>query len=111
MNISRRNFLRLTLALNALSFLRTGTSFAARKTTLKLGAPVPFSFEILKALARERASHDYVAPPQPDPEIVKQIDYDAHGKLQYRKDAALWADGGSSYPVTFQHVGMFSPRP
>ncbi|CAI8862456.1 glucan biosynthesis protein [Methylocaldum szegediense] len=110
MNISRRNFLRLTLALNALSFLRTGTSFAARKTTLKLGAPVPFSFEILKALARERASHDYVAPPQPDPEIVKQIDYDAHGKLQYRKDAALWADGGSSYPVTFQHVGMFFPK-
>lgn len=110
MSLSRRNFLQLAVAVNALSLFKAGTVHAEPETGLKFGAPTPFSFETLKALARERAGRGYTPPPQPNPEVVKQIDYDAHGKLQYRKEAALWAETGSVYPISFQHVGMFFPK-
>ncbi|MFO1417857.1 MAG: glucan biosynthesis protein D [Methylotetracoccus sp.] len=108
MSLTRRNFLQLSLALNVLSLCRT--SAAAPRTTLKYGPQAPFSFDALKTMARDLAAREYVPPPRPDPEIVQQIDYDAHGKLKYNKDSALWADSGSVYPVTFQHVGMFFPK-
>ncbi|WP_139557365.1 glucan biosynthesis protein [Methylotetracoccus oryzae] len=110
MSLTRRHFMQLTLAASAFSALRVAGAESEPRVRLALGAPGPFSFDALKSMARERASRDYVPPPQPDPEIVKQIDYDAHGKLTYRKEAALWADSGSAYPVTFQHVGMFFPK-
>src|SRR3546814_9727767 len=47
-------------------------------------------------------------PPRPDPDIVQKIDYDAHGKLRFRKDFALYRDG--SFPISFQHVGMYFPK-
>ncbi len=69
-----------------------------------------FSFDALKALARERASQPYVAPPRPAPEIVSQIDYAVHGTLTYRPDRALFADGPGQFPVTFFHLGAFFPK-
>lgn len=108
MSLTRRSFLRLTLALNALSLLRV--SQAAAALGLKVGPPSPFSFDLLKTMARDKAAREYTPPPRPDPGIVEQIDYDAHGKLKYRKEAALWANSGSVYPVSFQHVGMFFPK-
>ncbi|QXP90486.1 glucan biosynthesis protein [Methylococcus capsulatus] len=110
MSLSRRHFLQLAVAVNALSLFKAGMVNAEPGIGLKFGPPSPFSFETLKTLAQERAGREYAPPPQPDPAIVKQIDYDAHGKLQYRKEAALWAESGGSYPISFQHVGMFFPK-
>ena len=49
-------------------------------------------------------------PPTPAPEVVKRIDYDAHGKLRFRPEYALFADGPGVYPVTFQFLGGFFPK-
>lgn len=108
MSLTRRHFLQLTLALNALPLLRVSSASAA--SNLNFGPATPFNFELLKNMARDLASREYVSPPRPNPEIVAQIDYDAHGKLKYRKESALWADSGSIYPITFQHVGMYFPK-
>jgi len=109
MSLTRRHFLQLSLAVNALYALRMPAA-QANPAKLQFGPATPFSFDALKAMARDAAARDYTPPPRPDPAIVQQIDYDAHGKLQYRKDAALWAEGGSAYPISFQHVGMFFPK-
>jgi glucans biosynthesis protein len=38
---------------------------------------------------------------------VKRIDYEAHGKIRFKTDHALFAQGVGTYPVTFFHLGMF----
>jgi glucans biosynthesis protein len=76
---------------------------------LKLGAPFAFDFERLKALARDLAAKPYVPPPTPAPGILKQIDYEAWGKIAFDTDQALFKD--SRFPVTFFHMGLFFQSP
>lgn len=78
---------------------------------LKLGPAAPFSFEALKARARALAAAPYAPPPRPRPDVLERIDYDAHGKIRYRTELALWADGPSPWPVTFFHLGRFFQKP
>jgi len=78
---------------------------------LKMGAPAPFTFESLKKQAESMARSAYAAPPSPSPEILYQIDYDAHGKIRFKTDLALWANGPSEFPVTFFHMGRFFQKP
>jgi glucans biosynthesis protein len=78
---------------------------------LKFGPAAPFSFERLKQRAREMARVAYAAPPRPPAEVLEQIDYDAHGKIRFRTDLALWADGPSPYPLTFFHLGRYFQTP
>ncbi len=43
--------------------------------------------------------------------MLQQIDYDAHGKIKFKTDLALWAKGPSDFPVTFFHLGRFFQVP
>lgn len=86
----------------------TGISSPVAAQGLKFGPARPFSYESLKRHAHERAARPYVPPPRPDPRIVEKIDYDAHGKLRFRKEFALFRD--SAFPISFQHVGMYFPK-
>ena len=76
-------------------------------------AAAPFSFDRLRRLAAETASTPYVAPHNPAPDILQQIDYDAHGKIKFRPQDALW--GGQPdlrrFPVTFFHLGRYFQLP
>ena len=78
---------------------------------LKMGEPAPFSYEGLKKQARDMAAMPYVPPPRPSPEILEKIDYDAHGKIKFKTDLALWANGPSEFPVTFFHLGRYFQKP
>ncbi len=109
MSLTRRDFLQLSAAVSLFPVLRDAAA-ADSNPRLEFGPARPFDFDALVARAREMAGREYVQQPEPDPAIVRQIDYDAHGKLKFRKEAALWAKGGGAYPITFQHVGMFFPR-
>ena len=106
--LSRRHFLSLAAASQLAALFGSRSEAAIDK--LDLGPARPFSYDRLKAMARELAAKPYAPPPRPNPDIVSKIDYDAHGKLRYRPDVALWKDGPSTYPITFQHVGMFFPK-
>ncbi len=57
------------------------------------------------------AAMPYVPPPRPSPEILEKIDYDAHGKIRFKTDLALWADGPGEFPVTFFHLGRYFQKP
>lgn len=115
--LHRRTFLAAVAAALAGGALSGGplgglTAAAARvaaEAGLDLGPAEPFSFEALIARARAMAAAAYAPPYRPAPEIVAQIDYEAHGKIRFRPDHALFADGPGRYPVTFFHLGMFFP--
>jgi glucans biosynthesis protein len=103
---------RRTLVAGALgAFAAPGLSPGAGATGLRFGPPSPVSYETIKERARGLAQAPYAAPPRPHPEIVQAIDYDAHGKIKFRTDRALWADGPSEFPVTFFHLGRFFQTP
>lgn len=102
-------FVTPVLTLWALSGPPAQAAAQEKPVRLELGAPAPFSFDALTETARARAAQAYVAPARPSPEAVAEIDYDAHGKLRFRPQAALFADGPGKYPATFFHLGRFFP--
>jgi glucans biosynthesis protein len=84
---------------------------AAQQVALRFGPARAMSFDALKAQARDMGRRPYVAPPRPRPDILERIDYDAHGKIRFRPELALWANGPSPWPVTFFHLGRFFQKP
>jgi glucans biosynthesis protein len=108
--IDRRTLLKSAAATAALA----ASGFPLRalgQAGLKMSDPAPFSFEALKSRAKALAAAPYNPPPRANPEILEQIDYDAHGKIKFKTDLALWANGPSDYPVTFFHLGRFFQKP
>ncbi|WP_339109421.1 glucan biosynthesis protein D [Thioclava sp. GXIMD4216] len=77
---------------------------------MPLGQAEPFSFDMLRDMARTLANGPYNAMKVADPEIIQQIDYDAHGAIKFRKDHALWGNG-DDYPVHFFFPGRYFPDP
>jgi glucans biosynthesis protein len=107
--LTRRGFLK-SASLVALGGTLFNTAWAAKPTApqgLRYGPAKPFSFDSLIERAAAMAKAPYVSPPNPLPDIVQQIDYDAWGNIRYRPDYALFANGPSLYPATFFHVGQF----
>ncbi len=92
-----------TAALAAAGFGRDALAQAG----LKFGSAQPFSFEALKARAKDLAAKPYAPPPRPRPDVLERIDYDAHGKIRFKPEMALWANGPSPWPVTFFHLGRY----
>ncbi|MFC0282177.1 glucan biosynthesis protein [Camelimonas abortus] len=108
--LDRRSF--LTAAAATATLAAAGFSPQALAAAgLKLGAPSPFSFEALKARARALAARPHEPRPSPDRAILEAIDYDAHGKIRFRPQDALFANGPGAYPVTFFHLGRFFQKP
>ena len=80
---------------------------ALAQAGLRFGPATPFSFDRLRALAKQKAAAPYVAP-----RIVGEagaIDYEAWGKIRFDTDNALFASG--PLPVTFFHLDKYFQRP
>jgi periplasmic glucans biosynthesis protein len=97
----------LLKAAGALALAATTEETAEAMEMLKFGAPRPFSFDLLKETAKRMAGEPYVGPKRPSPEILAKIDYEAWGKIKFKMDHALFADGPQRFPVSFFHLGMF----
>lgn len=103
---NRRTLLKSAAATAALAALgRPGSGLAAE--SLQFGPSLPFSYESLVEEARVLAGTAYAPPNRPMPAAVQQIDYEAHGKIDFRRDLALFAGGPGVYPTTFFHLGQF----
>jgi periplasmic glucans biosynthesis protein len=72
------------------------------------GPSEPFSFEALKDRAEELARHPYEAPVVEKPEVLEQIDYDAHWKISFRPEATVMA---GDVPLQFFHLGTYFRSP
>ena len=80
---------------------------AAGTGALKLADPKPFSFDMLKQVAKDMAAQPYQAPMLPAHDIVQQLNYEEWGKVTFNTDESLFANGPGAFPVTFFHLGMF----
>jgi glucans biosynthesis protein len=109
--LSRRTFLASAATTTLLASLAGSPVRGWAANDLILGKAEPFSFDILLARARERAKRPYVPPYRPAPDIVEQIDYEAHGKIRFRTADALFTDRNDGYPVTFFHIGRYFQKP
>ncbi|SDF52861.1 glucans biosynthesis protein [Limimonas halophila] len=105
---TRRRVLGTLLVASSQSF---SVPVAGAGTAPTLGAGTPFSFERLKARARDLANAPFSPRATPASDIASKIDYDAHGEIGYRRDAALFADGTGAFPVTFFHLGRLFQKP
>ncbi|WP_026986877.1 glucan biosynthesis protein [Fodinicurvata fenggangensis] len=109
-HLTRRHMLQSATATAVLASLGVPSGPLWANTALSFASAQDFSFEALIARARQLAQEDYQAPYEPAPEVVQEIDYDAHGAIQFDRDAALFAEGPGVYPVTFFHLGRFFPK-
>ena len=95
------------MALSALGL--APRAFAA--SGLKLGKPQPFSFDALSKEMQGRAAHPYARENSLPQQVLDNIDYEAHGKIKFNTDYALFRDGPGIFPVTFFHLGKFFRTP
>lgn len=105
--IDRRDFMT-TLA--ALSMAGTLPAFAQEGGDQNLGPVQKFSFDWLIEQAQARSTRPYESPYRPAPDVVSKIDYEAHGKLRFKAERALFADEPHGYPVTLFHLGYYFPK-
>ena len=104
--VDRRTVL-IGVAASAATVGAVGDPLAAEPQGLQFEPPVPFSYDLFKSQARERAHEPYQPPVRPAPEVLQQINYEEWGKIRYRTAYALFADGPGPFPVTFFHLGLF----
>ena len=71
-SLDRRSLLKGAAAA-AVAISSAGEAAADAADGLAYETPVAFSYDLLKARARELAHAPYVAPPRPAPEIVQKI--------------------------------------
>ena len=108
--INRRTFLHSAAATATLLSLGVPLE-ALADNRVKLGKAANFSFEALIAQAQAQAQKPYQAQPTAPREILEKIDYEAHGKIKFNTDYALFANGPGQFPVTFFHLGRFFQTP
>ena len=108
--MNRRTFLHSAAATATLAALGIPPE-AIAANRVKLGAASSFSFDALIAQARSQAQAPYKAQPTAPREILEKIDYEAHGKIKFNTDYALFAESPGRFPVTFFHLGRFFQAP
>jgi periplasmic glucans biosynthesis protein len=72
----------------------------------------PSFFEILRQQAMDSAREDF-AEPEGDalPEFLRELDYDAYMRIQFRHDRSLWHSEPFRYEVQFFHPGYLFQDP
>ncbi len=108
--IDRRTLLAAASAALASSLFELPAR-ASAPDGLKLGPTQRFSFDQLTQEMRTRAAHPYARPAPLPQRVLDRIDYEAHGKIKFNTDYALFRDGPGVFPVTFFHLGHFFPNP
>ncbi|MDB6000138.1 MAG: glucan biosynthesis protein [Rhizobacter sp.] len=112
--LDRRSFTAsagLSMLLSALGSPESTQAADAASRSLKLDKREPFSFEGLVNTARSLATQPYVVEKPLAPDVLNRIDYEAHGKIKYDTDLALFRDGPGAFPVTFFHLGRYFQTP
>ncbi|WP_111431180.1 glucan biosynthesis protein [Rhodobacteraceae bacterium DSL-40] len=72
------------------------------------GPSEPFSFDILKKKAEELSQQPFVPYEEKNPELLDKIDYDAHWKIRFRKEATVTV---GDVPLQFFHMGLYFRAP
>lgn len=103
---NRRQLLTAAIATGLLPLLPR-----AAAAELKTGPATAFSFDTLRAMARDLASKPYAPTPIGDEALLESIDYDLHNQITFREDATLWGDVPDAAKVRFFHPGRYFKQP
>ena len=104
---TRRGFLGVIAAALAAGTLPARQALA---DTVPLGPVQDFTFDELVAQARDSAMRPFMPAVVPAPDLIDKIDYDAHWRITYRKDATL-TPKGTDAEIQLFHPGRFFPQP
>lgn len=74
------------------------------------GEGEPFSFDWLVERMRQRAAEPYEAP-EADTGAVGDLDYDSYRLIQFRREAARWANGATPFVLHAYHMGWLFDTP
>src|SRR3569623_1123720 len=88
--IARRDFLPASGATLALAALGIAPSAWAAKR-LRFGSAQPYSHDALINEARHIAGKPYASPAAPPHDLLDKIDYEAHGKIKFPPESAVFA--------------------
>jgi len=105
-SIDRRTLLKGAAA-SAAAMNPLAEALGAQSDGLQFDASVPFTYDLFKTQARDKAHAPYAPPARPAQEVLQKINYEEWGKIRYRDDYALFANGPGKFPVTFFHLGLF----
>ena len=75
------------------------------------GAPRPFSFESLKALAHSMSRTVYSEPVAPLPAAIQKLSWDQWESITYRPERTLWYEDDLFFRIRFDHLGFTMKRP
>jgi glucans biosynthesis protein len=87
---------RVLLITTVFSFLKPWD--AAGNTT--------FSIDNVANLAKKLAAEPF-KPPQPVPDVLKQLSYDDYRDIRFDSEQSLWKETGSNFQVQFIHPGLY----
>lgn len=107
---NRRQFLGLLATAAASAALPWSDAMAANRG-LALGPATVFSWHGLIEKARRLARQSYQPAFQPSASVLEQIDWEAHGKIRFKPEDALFSGESGQYPVAFFHPGRFFQSP
>ncbi len=82
-----------------------------RAAARALADPRPFDFQSLKDEARRLAGAPFRPTPRRARNILQAINFDAHQRIRFRKEKALWADAPGRFPVQMFHLGRYFQEP
>ena len=106
----RRRFLAALGALPLLS-LHGMISNEAQAATLKMGEAEAFDIEILRTRARQRATTPYRPAKLEHEALLQDIDFDAHQKIRFRPDHALWGNEEAAFSAQAFHLHRYQKHP
>ncbi|RYZ12934.1 MAG: glucan biosynthesis protein D, partial [Comamonadaceae bacterium] len=109
----RRTFLAggIAAALAALGLPEDARAQVQAQTGVRLGQPMPFSFDALVEQARQMAAQPPLEPAALPRDILERIGYEEHGRIKYKSDHAVFKDGPGAFPLTFFHLGRYFQVP
>lgn len=70
----------------------------------------PFSFELLRNKAREKAAMPYVESPLKLADFWKNLTYDQHRDIRFKMDSGLWTDQKGTFSIDFFHPGWTAKK-
>ncbi len=94
-----------------LGFLAAAACSDAWASGVSMGKAKTFSWDGLIEEARRMAARPYQPASQPDAGVLEEIDWEAHGKIRFKPEDALYAEGPGLYPIEFFHPGRFFKYP
>ncbi len=113
-SFSRRQVVTGALGSAAFGLLAPGAralAEVAQAPGADLAAPVPFSFEGLKDMARAAAQSPWKKAEPAAAETLQKVDYDAYQQIRYRADKTLKLGRNGQTPAQLFHLGKYFMEP